>query len=389
MRYAVLGGSFNPIHIGHLFLADAVLSAFSYDRIILVPAFSSPFKPGAQGASPKDRLDMLLASITADHRLTVDDCELRREGVSFTIDTILDIEKRYRPESKLGLILGDDLLRDFPRWRKAEDLVSRTEIIVASRMPKEDLPFPYPHRRLNNEILELSSGLARDRIRAETNWRCLVPPGAAALIEDRGLYDCVREKSVLSSEEITAEFTVMMETTVRTMISPSRFLHSRNVGLLAADICPRYGLESRKGYIAGISHDMCKSFSNKELIYWAKQDGEPLSKLEKEKPSLLHARAAAVLLRERFGIHNRDILEAVRFHTVGNKDMGPLAKVLYIADKIEVSRENVRAEFRDFEAFPDLDAHFEAVLNDTVAYLRSRKLTLSTGTLHLLEVMCK
>ena len=118
MKLAVLGGSFNPVHVGHLFLADAALAGLDYDRVILVPAFQSPFKIGAEGASPQDRMDMLAASIAGDPRLTIDDCEIRRQGVSFTIDTLTDIIARYKPEGKIGLILGDDLVSAFDKWRQ-------------------------------------------------------------------------------------------------------------------------------------------------------------------------------------------------------------------------------------------------------------------------------
>ena len=82
MRIAILGGSFNPIHIGHLFLADTVLTSLNYDRVIMVPAFKSPFKQDAEGAPPAARLMMTAASIAGDQRLNIDDCEIRRGGVS-------------------------------------------------------------------------------------------------------------------------------------------------------------------------------------------------------------------------------------------------------------------------------------------------------------------
>jgi nicotinate-nucleotide adenylyltransferase len=169
------------------------------------------------------------------------------------------------------------------------------------------------------------------------------------------------------------------------MISPSRFLHSRNVALLARDLSVRFGMDPAAAYLAGIAHDMCKSLPEAELIRLTKKDGKPVSKLERKKPALLHARAAAVLLRERFGIHNKDILEAIRLHTMADIEMGPLAKAVYIADKIEVSREHVSPALRDKGSFDDLDALFAAVLEETVAYLRSRSLTLSKGTPRLLE----
>jgi nicotinate-nucleotide adenylyltransferase len=148
-------------------------------------------------------------------------------------------------------------------------------------------------------------------------------------------------------------------------------------------------MDPKAGYLAGIAHDMCKSFSEEELILLAKKDGEAISKLEKKKPSLLHARAAAVLLEERFGIHNRDIVEAIRSHTMADTEMGPLAKAVFIADKIEVSREQVRAELRNTGGYAGLDTLFAAVLDETVAFLRSRELTPSEGTLRLLETIHK
>jgi nicotinate-nucleotide adenylyltransferase len=373
--------------MGHLFLADEVLSALEYDRIILVPANISPFKPGAQGASSKDRLDMLMASIPADARITIDDCEIRREGVSYTIDTVKDILERYRPEGKPGLILGDDLAKDFHKWRSAAEIVSLTDIIIAHRLSAEDVPFPFPHKRLENEIMELSSGDVRDRITNGAAWRYLVPRGVRFIIEDRLLYGLGEPSGTPEDRDISLEFIAGIENTVRTMISPARFLHSRNAALLAQDLCGRFGLDPAAGYLAGIAHDMCKSFSDEELFLQAKKDGKPVSKLEKKKPSLLHARAAAVLLRERFGIHNKDILEAIRLHTMADAEMGPLAKVVFIADKTEVSREHVSPGLRDSYSFPSLDALFAAVLDETVTFFRARKYTLSKGTLRLLEVI--
>jgi nicotinate-nucleotide adenylyltransferase len=208
----------------------------------------------------------------------------------------------------------------------------------------------------------------------------LVPPGARFIIEERGLYGYAPAPQTGLSSTI-----VNMENTVRSMLSPSRFLHSRNVALLAFDLCTRFGLDPRAGYLAGITHDICKSSPEKELIRLAKMDGKGISKLERKKPSLLHARAAAVLLAERFGIVDAAIIEAVRFHTVGSEDMGALAKIVYTADKIEVSREQLNPLLRTPGVFTDLDSLFRTVLDNTVAYLRSRKLDISEGTLRLLE----
>jgi nicotinate-nucleotide adenylyltransferase len=393
VRFAILGGSFNPPHWGHFSLAEAVLAELGYDRIILVPAFTSPFKPGAEGASPQDRLDMLAASIPGDYRITVDDTEIRRQGVSYTIDTVRDIIRRYRPQGKPGLILGDDLARDFPKWRNAPEIAELADLIIARRVSADPVPFPYPHKRLNNEITAVSSALARDRRRNRQNWRYLVPEGARAIIDDRGLYLDERGESGPAGKPEgkpaavpSAALIFRVEEAVRSMVSAARFLHSRNTALLCRDLCLRFGLDPAAGYLAGIAHDMGKALKEKELFALARKDGGGISRLERKRPSLLHGRAAAVLIRERFDIHNEDILEAVRYHTTGFPGMGPLAKVVYIADKTEVSREDADPGLRDLAG---LDRMFEAVLDGAAAYLRSHKTSISGDTRRLLEAVRK
>jgi nicotinate-nucleotide adenylyltransferase len=117
-----------------------------------------------------------------------------------------------------------------------------------------------------------------------------------------------------------------------------------------------------------------------------KNDGS-ISRQEQEKPALLHGKAGAILLRGKFGVEDEDILEAIRYHTTGKIGMGPLAQAVYVADKIETTRNGVKAEFRDFSRYAGLESLFSAVLEDTVAYLRSKQMDLSAGTLRLLDAI--
>jgi nicotinate-nucleotide adenylyltransferase len=309
---------------------------------------------------------MVLASIGADPRLDADDLELRRGGVSYTIDTLREITKRRggRP----GLVLGDDLAADFSRWREAEEISRLAEIIVARRLPggmpggnagdgerRKAGEFPYPCRFLDNEVMNLSSALIRERIASAGPWRSLVPPGARHIIEDRGLY---WEGGRV--EDIPGSLIARVEDAVREALSRNRFLHSRNTALLARDIALRYGLSGGGAYLAGIAHD------------WAKT-------LE---PGLSHGPAAAVLLRERFGIHNREILEAVEVHTTGRPGMGDLARAVFIADKIEHSRGAAGDSLR-LAAFSSLDEWFYAVLEDSLRWLEKTDIKPAEDTLRL------
>jgi nicotinate-nucleotide adenylyltransferase len=384
-----LGGSFNPVHIGHLFLADSVLSEFAYDRVIFIPAFQSPFKIGAETASPDDRISMLAAAISGDPRLTIDDCEIRREGVSFTVDTLADIIARYRPEGKPGLILGEDLVSTFNEWRKPEEIAEMADIIIARRQTDTSaLNFPFPCRVLGNEIMDVSSSQIREKVGSGKAWHYLVPPGARLIIESKGLYSFSGAPDISGhGDQGFTDIIMRIESDIRGILNCSRFIHSRNTALLSRDLCLRFGLDPKKGYLAGIAHDMCKSMDDDELIRIARADGGSISKLEKKKPGLLHARAAAVLARKRYGIGDRDVIDAIQFHTTGAKKMGSLAKVLYVADKIEVSRIDVDPALREIGEGIDLDTIFLAVLNNTVAFLKSHKKDISYGTKMLLAAI--
>ncbi|MDR0486872.1 MAG: nicotinate (nicotinamide) nucleotide adenylyltransferase, partial [Treponema sp.] len=165
MKLAILGGSFAPVHLGHLFLADTALSSLNYDRVVLIPAYRSPFKRAAKNmeTTADDRLDMLAAAVSGDPRLTVDDCEIRREGISYTVDTLEDVIARYVPDGKPALIIGDDLAADFLQWRDSEKILEMADIVVARRINSAAADYPFPHTRIDNEIMNISSQMVRSR----------------------------------------------------------------------------------------------------------------------------------------------------------------------------------------------------------------------------------
>jgi nicotinate-nucleotide adenylyltransferase len=389
VKLAMLGGSFNPVHLGHLFLADTVLSSLNYDRVVMVPAYRSPFKLAAKNMedTASDRLEMLAAAIAGDPRLAVDDCEIRRGGISYTVDTVDDIITRYLPDGKPALIIGDDIAAEFHKWKDSKKITSMADIIVARRINSKKADYPYPHIRIDNEVMNISSQMIRERIESGKDWRSLVPSRTAAIIEDRRLYgfSCGEEKP--EEEDCGLKTILRVEAAARETLNTARFLHSRNTALMAYDLCRRFGIDPKAGYLAGIAHDLGKQLSNEKLLELAKTDGMKITSLEKERPNLLHGRAAAVLLRENFNVHNKDVLEAAVYHTSGNADMGALAKIVYIADKIEVSRNIDPAQRKIFNEEENLDNILYAVLKKNVSRLQDKKLDLSEDTKRLLEKM--
>jgi nicotinate-nucleotide adenylyltransferase len=140
MKVAVLGGSFNPIHIGHLALADDVCKTFGYDKVLFIPALNPPHKEMNDAASAHDRLTMVQAACEGDGRFAAEGCELERGGVSYTYDTICYLEEKYRGqlEGKIGLIMGSDLLENFHLWHKAAELAEKCDLILARRPAVEE-----------------------------------------------------------------------------------------------------------------------------------------------------------------------------------------------------------------------------------------------------------
>jgi len=390
VKLGILGGSFNPVHLGHLFLADKVQSALNLDRIIFVPAYCSPFKLNIEGmdSNTGDRVDMLSCAISGDMRFAIDNCEIKREGVSYTVDTIEDIISRYLPDGKPVFIIGDDLAVDFLKWRDSERILLLADIAVVRRMNTAPVSYPFSHIQLDNEVMDISSQKVRQKIKEGSDWRSLVPSGVRAIIEDRQLYGYTAQWEY--NKEYSKVIIQRVEAMARDTLNTDRFLHSRSTALLAADMCRRFGLNPSAGYLAGIAHDLAKQLDGKQVLKIVKSDKDKhsISDLENEKPNLLHGKAAAVLLREHFSIHNKDILEAVAFHTMGSAYMGPLAKVVYIADKTENSR-NIDPVLRRMcsaasnEA--DLDNILYAVLEKTIVKLKAKELDLSMDTLLLLE----
>ncbi|GMO50021.1 MAG: hypothetical protein Pg6C_13240 [Treponemataceae bacterium] len=172
---------------------------------------------------------------------------------------------------------------------------------------------------------------------------------------------------VLCGGDLNALFELLrkrLEKSVKT----KRYEHSLRVTETALALCGKFGADFSKTAVACIAHDMCKEFPADRLVELARLDGAEISAIESARPSLLHGRAAAVTLRDEYGITDTEILEAVRFHTVGKPNMCRIAKIVYIADKIEPGRNHADSEILRIEAFT-LDELLYYVVDENINYL--------------------
>ena len=172
-------------------------------------------------------------------------------------------------------------------------------------------------------------------------------------------------------------------------VKKSRYEHSVRVAEMCARMCRQYGLDSRKGYLAGIGHDMCKDFSDEELFELAGRDGREIIDYDRKKPALLHGRAAAVLLKEQFKVYDQEILEAVANHTSGIIGMCDLTKCLFLADKIEPGRPQSTDEYREGLLAMSLDDMLYSVLEENYEYLTKKGYEIYPGTREMIDFYSK
>lgn len=168
-------------------------------------------------------------------------------------------------------------------------------------------------------------------------------------------------------------------------VKKTRFEHSVRVAEMTAKLCKMYSLDEKKGYLAGIGHDMCKDFSDKKMIKLAKKDGNDISEIELKNIHLLHGRAAAIMFKKKFKVKDNELLEAVANHTSGFLGMSDFSKCLYIADKIEPGRPQSTDEYRNKLLSMDLNHLFYFVLKENYDYIVKKGYTMYSDTLKMIE----
>ena len=188
MKIAVIGGTFNPIHSGHLLLADKVRLQFNYKRIIFIPANLPVHKELSDIIDPLHRLEMVKIATAPYPDFVVDDCELNRGGDSYMIETMTDIIRRYSPEGKVGLIIGDDLAKDFLSWKNARRLAEMVDLIIAHRLTVSEEQIDLPCKYVDNLVISISSTEIRQRIKEGRVVRSMLPYKVLSYIKQQGLY---------------------------------------------------------------------------------------------------------------------------------------------------------------------------------------------------------
>lgn len=209
-RLGVMGGTFNPIHLGHLMIAEEARQAFHLKKVLFVPSYITPNKDVC-GATAEQRLAMTRLATADNPYFTVSDMEMRRRGNSYTVDTLRLLKEIYGPSHSLYFISGTDTIHDLHNWNNPEEILSLCQFIGATRpdgseqidsiisafgeLGKNILKLPVP-------TMEISSTELRRRIRLGLSVRYMMPSAVVEYIRKNGVYQCTTKNSKMPLKQI-------------------------------------------------------------------------------------------------------------------------------------------------------------------------------------------
>ena len=325
-KLGVLGGTFDPIHEGHIALAKEALRFGGLDGVILLP-MARPVHREAD-AKASDRLSMCRLAIEGEAGLMLSQAGMAG-GVKNTWDTVAPLRKEF-PGAELVFLIGADKLVTLPYWVQADKLFSQCGFLCFARSGVA-VEEPLEKARKAGARIEMApefrTPYSATMIRAQTAQYQDAPglnPRVLCFMAQRGLYQ--------------PDFVPKL----KTMMNPHRFQHTLGVRNEAVRLASIHGLPVQKAALAGLLHDCAKGMSLTEMARLAREEQLDVNEAILASGALLHAPVGAYLAKTEFGIRDEDVLNAIASHTVGRVGMSRLEMCVFVADATEEGREEYR-----------------------------------------------
>lgn len=384
-KIGILGGTFNPIHNGHLLLAEQARCFYGLDQVLFIPSGCSYMKRQEEILPGEIRFQMVQLAIADNPYFCVSDMEIVREGNSYTCETITRLHAQY-PEDELYYIVGADTLFQMEFWKNPEQIFTQCITAASVRQGREDSALMLQAKSLASRYradirfmpslhVEISSTLVRDHLQKGTSVRYLVPERVRSFLEKSGYYR--DERSLLNERAGSEKIRKAMEKE----LDPKRYEHTLGVAYTAASLAMCYGADLNSALIAGMLHDCAKCLSNEKKISICKKHDLPINPAEEKNPFLLHAKVGSYLASKKYGVTDPDILNAILNHTTGRPDMSLLEKIVWLSDYIEPGRKQAPnlPEIRRI-AFENLDKALVMALENTLSYLKGGNMEIDSMT---------
>ena len=342
--------------------ARAVFELLKLDLLLVVPDRQPPHKTLPEGSpTPEQRLEMTrLAAeqLGLGDKVRVLDVELKREGRSYTSETLAQLKEQY-PEDELWLLMGTDMFLTIQSWHAPEKILSLAGIAAFGRteadteelfsVQREYLYRTYPQARIFTltipGVVDVSSTELRAML-AQGKGGHLLPPAVYGCILREGLYDTRADLKHLPLRTLRP--------VALSYLKYKRIPHVLGTEQEAVRLAERYGADVRKAQVAALLHDCTKKLDMEQQLALCRRYGIRLDELEQKALKLLHAKTGAAIARDVFGVDD-EIYRAIWWHTTGHANMTLLEKIIYLADYIEPSRDFPGVDKLRSVCYKDLD----------------------------------
>lgn len=375
MKSGVYGGTFNPIHLGHLTAARAAMEQLGLDRLFFIPAGMPPHKPLAPGTPPaEDRLALTRLGAEYLEGAEVLDAELRRKGRSYTLDTVRALRRRF-PKDRLYLLVGSDMFLSFQNWRRPGDILRCCVLAGFRRTAGEDgarlsAQRDYLKKTYRAQVVlvdlpgvvDVSSTELREAL-PRGGGREALPEAVYGYILRRRLYGVDRDLRALDMDDLRCAAV--------SMLKHRRIPHVLGTAETARALAARYGEDESAAERAALLHDCTKKCTREQHLALCRQYHIELSGAERMDDHLLHAVTGAAVAKHVYGLSDASC-SAIRWHTTGRPGMTALEKILYLADYIEPTRDFCDLTALRALAFEDLDRAMLLGLEMAVGDLAAR-----------------
>ena len=378
---AIMGGTFDPIHNGHLVTAEAVRHRFKVDRVVFMPAGQPAHKANKKVTHNEHRYLMTVLATMRNENFEVSRIEIDRPGATYTIDTIEELKKICRPDVRLYFITGADAIHQIMTWKQPERLLTLCDFVAVTRPGYEqaklfedigEIREKYASRIHYMEVpaLAISSSDIREREQKGEPIKYLVPQEVEDYIHKFGLYrdDTTEEVKFMLSIET-------MQEKLQSAISVKRYIHTLGVADEAVKLAEIYGTaqDQQKARVAGLLHDCAKDYPESMRQRFCKEYKVKTDEIMNKQTDLIHPFLGAEVAKREYQVMDEDVLNAIRYHTTGSPNMSLLEKIIFIADYIEPNREKFGGldEARRL-AYLDLDKAMAYILENTIEYVKAR-----------------
>ncbi|MBP3888798.1 MAG: nicotinate-nucleotide adenylyltransferase [Cellulosilyticum sp.] len=346
-KLAIMGGTFDPIHMGHLVTAEEVRHEFNVDEVLFVPTGHPPHKSHINMTTCEHRYLMTVLATAANPYFKVSRIEIEREGVTYTIDTIKELKRIYGEEVELYFITGADAVHKILGWKESTELLQLCDFVAVTRPGYNKEELLRKVKMLNEQYetnihflevpaLAISSSDIRRRLMEMKPIKYLVPQEVENYIKKHDLYDY--------NIQLTEDEKACMYDYVASKLSPKRYAHTRGVVEMALEYAKLNGIDYDETFIAALFHDIAKELPTEETLAICDKYGIALDEYERTHPYLVHGKVGAVILQRDWGISKPSILDAIRYHTLGRLNMTDLEKAIYLADMTEEGRSSYKGK---------------------------------------------